>query len=460
MKSQPNVIKAAKLSGDLCLRTLDLQADISELSDRVTDQANTIESVRAETGSLADAGETVAAAADDARHIAMTAGAVIDDSTRQLAGATADVLELIDQVTHIHGGLAAFNNALQTVGHVTGVIRDIASQTNLLALNATIEAARAGDAGRGFAVVASEVKKLAQETATATQTIERSICALHGEAGGMLDRITQGAAKAKSAHQGTRDIETLVGRLETLMRGLSEISTSVADRIGAIVGSVDTVRTGLDALATTSTDNASGLQRLSGRLTTVSDDTNTLLQHFAESGVELPDTPYINFALSVAAAVSGTLEQALDAGRITEGAFFSSIYTPVPGSDPMLHAHPAQAVLTAAARPHQEAARAFRGFFGMSFSDRNAYGAVAMPERSLPQRPGDRDWNMEYSRAGTIYEFADTKAQCKTTEPFCIKAYRRPVAGGDVILLKQVIASIHVRGRHWGILQFAYEDQR
>jgi len=28
-----------------------------------------------------------------------------------------------------------------------------------------------------------------------------------------------------------------------------------------------------------------------------------------------------------------------------------------------------------------------------------------------------------------------------------------------VILLKQVIASIHIRGRHWGILQIAYADQ-
>ena len=110
-------------------------------------------------------------------------------------------------------------------------------------------------------------------------------------------------------------------------------------------------------------------------------------------------------------------------------------------------------------RAQQEKARAFTGLFGMTFTDRNAFGAIAMPERAHPQRPGEDVWNAEYSRQGLIFDFADTREQCRTMQPFCIKAYRRLTAAGDVILLKQVIASIHVKGRHWGILQMAYQDQ-
>ena len=66
---------------------------------------------------------------------------------------------------------------------------------------------------------------------------------------------------------------------------------------------------------------------------------------------------------------------------------------------------------------------------------------------------------MEYARQGVVFDFPDTREQAKITQPFCIKAYRRLTAQGDVILLKQVIASIHVKGRHWGILQMAYQDQ-
>ena len=452
-------MKVAKLSGDLGIRTLDLQADISELAERVTQQARTIEAISGAATQLSQDGDRVALAGQDAREKAIAARAIIDDSGRQLSTAALNFVDLIEQVSRIHARLDGFGEALKTVAHVTSVISGIASQTNLLALNATIEAARAGDAGRGFAVVAAEVKKLAQETAAATHTIEESIAALTGEAGGMLDSITLGAQTARTAQSDTRNIETLVERLAALMHDLSGNSETVAARIASMVGSASEIRGGLSALASTSTDNAGGLQRLSGRISTASEDTNLLLQYLAESGVDIPDSPYIHFALESAETVSQAIEQAIVNGHISEADLFSAHYAPVHGTNPPQFTHPVQVVMLAAARIQQEKARSFAGLFGMTFTDRNAYGAIAMPERALPQRPGDDKWNAEHSRQGVIFDFPDTREQCKITQPFCIKAYRRLTADNEVILLKQVIASIHIRGRHWGILQMAYQDQ-
>jgi methyl-accepting chemotaxis protein len=451
--------QAARLSGELGIRSLDLQADIAALAERVTEQATTIEAIGSEANILSGDVDNVAMAARDARNDTAAAKGVIEDSTAQLGTATSDVVELIEQVSHIHNGLGAFNTALSDVSHVTAGINVIARQTNLLALNATIEAARAGDAGRGFAVVASEVKKLASETAAATNRIEQSIGSLTFEAGVMLDRIGQGVAKAQSAHGSAKGIETLVCQLGTIMQGLEQNSDSVAKRVESMVQAVDMVRAGLMALSSASTQNATGLQQLSARVSAVSDDTNALLQMLAESGADMLDSPYINFGLEVARSVGDGLEKAVASHEISLDAIMSDDYRPVPASDPPIFTHAAQALFTRLARPHQERARQLPGFFGMSFTDRNCFGAVAMPERSLPQRPNDRVWNEEHSRAGLIYTYPETQIQVRIEAPFCLKAYRRPVANGGVVLLKQVIASIWVEGRHWGVLQLAYESQ-
>jgi hypothetical protein len=89
----------------------------------------------------------------------------VDKNIKDERGTMQNVMTIADTLT----------DAVKNIGGIADSIKYISSQTNLLSLNAAIEAARVGEAGRGFGVVAQEVRKLAEESRLATETIRKAV---------------------------------------------------------------------------------------------------------------------------------------------------------------------------------------------------------------------------------------------------------------------------------------------
>ena len=169
--------------------TMNLEADslnvasekLGKSSESTSTQATTAsrgaEDISKAVNDVASASEQMSVAISEIADHASNA-AKVGSTAVQLAGSTdQSIRQLAESSTQI--------------GQVLRVITTIAEQTNLLALNATIEAARAGEAGKGFAVVANEVKELANQTAKATEDIERMIASIQTDTQTSMSEITQ-----------------------------------------------------------------------------------------------------------------------------------------------------------------------------------------------------------------------------------------------------------------------------
>ncbi|MGH7659283.1 MAG: methyl-accepting chemotaxis protein, partial [Gemmatimonadales bacterium] len=266
-----------------------LVATVDRIGSQVSAFGQNIEMLRAATGSVASASETIRSAMGSqgramegglatTDRLAASATAMAAEGARAAESASAasevarqsreTILDAVQRLVQLKAFVAGSSRQVGELGRVsqriTGFIdsiREIADLTNLIALNAAIEAARAGKQGQGFAVVADEVRQLASQSADASREAALLVATI----------VTQ-----------IEDIARQMERGESIVEGVEDISSGAADALAAIVRATDSAGSYGRQIADTAAEQETAFSRLRTQIADLTEVSARMLREAEE----------------------------------------------------------------------------------------------------------------------------------------------------------------------------------
>jgi methyl-accepting chemotaxis protein len=209
----------------------DISVAMQEIAQGASSQASDAEQSTIKMSELAAYINNVA---ENARVIEEFSAETLD-FTREGISSVEDLSEKSNETIAIAGNILSDIQALgknsESIGEIVEVISNIARQTNLLALNAAIEAARAGEMGRGFSVVASEVRKLAEQSMSASKEIAELIKSIQKQTVETVDRAATAERIINSQNDAVSSTINVFNRISSSMELLAEKIRTIIEYI-------------------------------------------------------------------------------------------------------------------------------------------------------------------------------------------------------------------------------------
>jgi hypothetical protein len=212
-----------------------LSAEANSISFNSMMQAGASESARDSLSEISTSVARVAELAGETQARSRRVSELAAEGEELARSAVGEMDRLAAAIARIEEQVGPLVEHSGAIGVSAELIRRIASQTKLLSLNATIEAVRAGDRGAGFAVVAEEVRKLSEESSSASLQITSAIAEIQGGTSAVAAGISDAA---QVAHAGLEHVSRTFELLSPIRReadGTLERNSEVVAAVGAEV---------------------------------------------------------------------------------------------------------------------------------------------------------------------------------------------------------------------------------
>lgn len=227
--------------------------------------------------------EEVAASATSSSNQAALAVNTAKEGNKSVSAAVDQMAHIEKTVNSSADVVTKLGERSKEIGQIVDTISGIAGQTNLLALNAAIEAARAGEHGKGFAVVAEEVRKLAEQSQSASKQIATLINEIQSDTDKAVDAMKDGTKEVKIGTEVVSNVGQAFGTIVHLAEDVSLQVTGISTTIQDLTQSIQQIVTSSQSISAASKSVSSEAQTVSA----ATEEQSAVVEQIAASAVNL-----------------------------------------------------------------------------------------------------------------------------------------------------------------------------
>jgi methyl-accepting chemotaxis protein len=270
----------------------EISRTIEEIAQGATDQAIETENAAhqsADLGGLIDASTSKIKLLQDSSDVikskvveGLSSVSILSDKANETKDATETIAKVI----------LSTDESSRKIGEASRFISAISDQTNLLALNAAIEAARAGEHGRGFAVVAEEIRKLAEQSADCTRSIDLIVNELQKNSLASVQTATEVATAIEQQLISVGDTDTKYREISQAVEDSLHLIKELSGESQRMEHNKDRILEAISGLSAIAEENAAGTEEVSASVHVQSDSLLEVAQankHLAEMAQELSE---------------------------------------------------------------------------------------------------------------------------------------------------------------------------